>query len=159
MRLRPLEAADAPELRRILQTPEVWRWWGDVEPDPAFPLSDDDESVRLVIEVDGAVAGLVQFWEETDPKYRHASIDLFVDPALHGRGVGTEAVRQVVEVLVRERDHHRMVIDPAADNAAAIRCYEKVGFRPVGVLRKYERDVDGRGWHDGLLMELVVEGG
>jgi aminoglycoside 6'-N-acetyltransferase len=157
VRLRPLEAADAPELRRILQTPEVWRWWGDVEPDPDFPLADDDESVRLVIEVDGAVAGLVQYWEEPDPKYRHASVDLFVDPARHGRGIGTEAVRKVVDLLVRDRAHHRVVIDPAADNAAAIRCYEKVGFRRVGVLRRYERDVDGRGWHDGLLMELVIE--
>jgi hypothetical protein len=29
----------------------------------------------------------------------------------------------------------------------------EVGFKPVGVLRDYERDTDGRGWHDGLLME------
>ena len=51
--------------------------------------------------------------------------------------------------------HHRLVIDPAADNAAAIRCYSKVGFRPVGVMRKYERGVDGT-WHDGLLMDLLA---
>jgi hypothetical protein len=42
-------------------------------------------------------------------------------------------------------------------NAAAIRAYEKVGFRAVGVMRQYERDVDGGGWHDGLLMELLAE--
>jgi aminoglycoside 6'-N-acetyltransferase len=59
-------------------------------------------------------------------------------------------------MLVDERGHHRITIDPAADNAAAIRTYEKVGFRPVGVMRKYERDGDGRGWHDGLLMELLA---
>jgi hypothetical protein len=52
--------------------------------------------------------------------------------------------------------HHRITIDPAAENAAAIRAYEKVGFRPVGVMRRYERDVDGDGWHDGLLMELLA---
>jgi aminoglycoside 6'-N-acetyltransferase len=99
---------------------------------------------------------MIQFSEETEPKYRHASIDLFLDPALHGRGIGTEAVRRVVRHLVDERGHHRITIDPAADNAAAIRAYEKAGFRPVGVMRAYERDVGGEGWHDGLLMELVV---
>jgi aminoglycoside 6'-N-acetyltransferase len=137
--LRRLEVGDAPALRRILNAPEVWRWWGDVEPAPAFPLSDDHDVVRFVIEVDGAVAGLVQFGEEADPKYKHASIDLFVD------------------LLVQERGHHRMVIDPATKNAAAIRCYEKAGFRAVGVMRRSERDADGRGWHDGLLMEVVVD--
>jgi aminoglycoside 6'-N-acetyltransferase len=36
--------------------------------------------------VDGRVAGLIQFSEELEPKYRHAGIDLFLDPALHRRG-------------------------------------------------------------------------
>jgi RimJ/RimL family protein N-acetyltransferase len=45
---------------------------------------------------------------------------------------------------------------PAAANAAAVRAYEKVGFRPVGVIRAYERDAGGAGRHDGLPMELVL---
>jgi aminoglycoside 6'-N-acetyltransferase len=152
--LRALAESDAPALRRIRATPEVARWWGPAE--DGFPLGDEDDVTRLTVEVDGAVAGMVQFGEELDPKYRHASIDLFLDPALHGRGIGTEVVRRVVRQLIDERGHHRITIDPAADNAAAIRAYEKVGFRRVGVMRRYERDVDGRGWHDGLLMELLA---
>ena len=154
MILRPLAAGDEAELLRILTTPEVARWWD--EPDEGFPFTDDPTATRLVIEVDGAVAGLIQFAEELEPKYRHASIDLFVDPALHGRGMGTEAVRRVVRLLIEERGHHRITIDPATANAAAIRAYEKAGFAPVGVMRSYERDVGGAGWHDGLLMELVA---
>jgi aminoglycoside 6'-N-acetyltransferase len=153
--LRPLAPADEAELLRIHRTPEVRRWWED--PDEGFPWSDEPESTRLVIEVDGAVAGMIQFGEELTPKYRHASIDIFLDPALHGRGLGTEAVRRLVRHLIDERGHHRLTIDPAVDNVAAIRAYEKAGFRRVGVMRGYERDADGRGWHDGLLMELVSE--
>jgi aminoglycoside 6'-N-acetyltransferase len=150
--LRPLRDDDAAELRRIHSLPEVARWWDLPEPD--FPW-DEPESTRLTIEVDGAVAGLVQYWEETEPKYRHAGIDIFLDPALHGRGIGTEAVRRVARHLIDERGHHRLTIDPAAANSAAIRAYEKAGFRPVGILRAAERDADGAGWHDALLMELV----
>ena len=152
--LRALAPRDAADLRRIRATPEVARWWEPPEDD--FPFGDEDDVTRLTVEVDGAVAGMVQFGEEVDPKYRHASIDLFLDPALHGRGIGTDVVRRVVRHLIDERGHHRITIDPAADNAAAIRAYEKVGFRPVGVMRRYERDVDGDGWHDGLLMELLA---
>jgi aminoglycoside 6'-N-acetyltransferase len=151
--LRPLRPEDADELRRIHRTPEVARWW-DL-PDESFPW-DESQSSRLTIVVDGAVAGLIQFWEETEPKYRHAGIDLFLDPAVHGRGLGTEAVRRVARLLMDERGHHRVTIDPAVENVAAVRAYEKAGFRRVGVTRLSERDADGTGWHDSLLMELVA---
>ena len=153
--LRPLAERDVDDLLRIHGTREVRRWWD--APDDGFPLGDDPDTTRLVIEVGGRVAGMVQFSEESDPKYRHASIDVFLDPAFHGRGIGTEAVRRVARRLIDEHGHHRITIDPAAENAAAIRSYEKAGFRPVGVMRRYERDAGGDGWHDGLLMEMVVD--
>ncbi len=154
LQLRPLAPEDAAELLRIHTTPEVARWWD--APDPGFPLTDEPEVVRLTILVDGRVGGLIQFSEETEPKYRHASIDLFLDPELHGRGIGTEVVRRVVDHLIDQRGHHRVIIDPATANHAAIKAYTKVGFRPVGTMREYERDTRGEGWHDGLLMELLA---
>jgi len=63
--LRPVEARDTPELRRIHSLPEVIRWWD--APEDGFPESDDSESTRFVIEVDGVVAGLIQFGEEETP--------------------------------------------------------------------------------------------
>jgi aminoglycoside 6'-N-acetyltransferase len=153
MLIRPLREGDAAELLRIHSTPEVVRWWG--EPEPGFPMSDDPESTRFSIVVDGRIVGLIEYWEELTARYRHATIDVFLDAAVHGRGLGTEAVRRVVRHLI-EHGHHRITIDPASDNAVAIRAYEKVGFRPVGVLRCYERDGSGDGWHDGLLMDLLA---
>lgn len=157
--LRPLLAADEAPLLRIHATPEVVRWWD--RPEEGFPWTDDPEASRLTVVLDGVVVGMVQFWEKLTPKYRHATMDLFLDPSVQGRGVGTEVVRRMVGHLIDDRGHHRITIDPAASNAVAIRTYEKVGFRPVGVMRRYERDVDGGDWHDGLLMELLAgeEGG
>ena len=108
--LRPLAPGDAAELRRIRATPEVHRWWGDVEDD--FPDADEPDVTRYTVLVGGAVVGMVQTAEEEEPRYRSAGIDLFLDPAVHGRGIGTEVVRRVVDHLIRERGHHRVTIDP-----------------------------------------------
>lgn len=106
--------------------------------------------------LDGTVRGLIQYSEERDPDYRHAAIDIFVDPEVHGRGLCRDAIRTLAKHLLHDLGHHRLVIDPAADNAAAIRCYEAVGFRRVGIMRQYERDPGGSGWHDGLLLDLLA---
>ncbi len=153
VQLVPVTPQHVPELLKILRTPEVRARWGD--PNDGWPLDDPDVTCFAIL-LDGRVRGMIQYGEESDPDYRHASIDIFVDPEVHGRGVGRDSVRTLARHLVADRGHHRLVIDPAADNTAAIRCYTSVGFRPVGVLRRYERDADGTGWHDGLLMDLLA---
>ena len=90
-----------------------------------------------------------------EPEYRQAAIDLFLSEQAQGRGLGTDAVRTLARHLVHDRGHHRLTIDPAVENAAAIRAYEKVGFRAVGVMREYWRLPDGE-WRDGLLMDLLA---
>ena len=116
----------------------------------------EEGTETYVIEHEGRIAGAIQWHAEDEPDYRHAGIDIYLDPAVHGRGLGTDAVRTLARHLIADRGHHRLVIDPAAGNAAAIRCYTKVGFRPVGVMRRYERGPDGT-WHDGLLMDLLAD--
>jgi aminoglycoside 6'-N-acetyltransferase len=156
--LRPATTEDVPELTRIRATPDVAHWWrgGD---DMAAAVAEDlaeEGTETFVIEHDGQVAGAIQWHAEEEPDYRHAGIDIYLDPALRGRGLGTDAVRTLARHLIVDLGHHRLVIDPAADNAAAIRCYSKVGFRPVGLMRRYERGLDGT-WHDGLLMDLLAD--
>ncbi len=154
--LVPVANKHVPELRSILATPEVRARWRAEDASSRWPF-DDSSATRFAVLLDGAVCGMVQYGEEDDPDYRHASIDIFLDPGVHGRGVGRDAVGTLARHLIHHRGHHRLVIDPAADNEPAIRCYTAVGFRPVGIMRRYERDADGVGWHDGLLMDLLVE--
>jgi aminoglycoside 6'-N-acetyltransferase len=156
--LRPVVEADAARLTEILTHPGVARWWGrwDLDRVKSEFIDPGDESVPFAIEVEGQVAGLIQYAEEDDPDYRHAGIDIFLDPASHGQGLGLDAVRTLARHLIADRGHHRLTIDPASDNERAIRSYARVGFRPVGVMRQYERGPDGT-WHDGLLMDLLAE--
>ena len=145
--LRPLQAADVPELTRIIDTPAVARWWDDGAP------WEESDATMLTIVAEDRIAGLIQYAEELDRKYRHASIDIFVDPALHGRGIGTEAIRQLARHLIEERGHHRITIDPAAANMQAIRAYEKAGFRHVG--RRRDALLHGGRRFDEVLMDAV----
>ncbi len=160
--LRPVEAADVARLAAILAEPAVARWWGGYDAARVVAdLVEDEDATHWAVEMDGEgggreVVGHVQAFEELEPEYLHASIDLFLATAVHGRGVGPEVVHAVARWLIEARGHHRLTIDPAAANAAAIRAYGKVGFRPVGIMRRYERGPDGA-WHDGLLMDLVAE--
>jgi aminoglycoside 6'-N-acetyltransferase len=156
--LRPAGPADVAELARIRATEPVRRWWrgpDDLVADITADLA-DPETPLFAIEFKGRVVGAIQYSEETEPDYRHAGIDIYLDPAVHGRGLGTDAVRTLARHLVVDCGHHRLTIDPAADNEVAIRAYAKVGFRPVGVMRQYERGADGT-WHDGLLMDLLAD--
>jgi aminoglycoside 6'-N-acetyltransferase len=154
--LRPATAGDAARLTEILREPEVARWWGDYDAARVREeLLDDEDAVVFAVEAGGEVIGLIQYYEETDPAYRHAGLDIALATAWHGRGYGSEALRLLARHLIEERGHHRLTIDPAAANERAIRAYERVGFRPVGVLRQYERTPDGT-WRDGLLMDLLA---
>jgi aminoglycoside 6'-N-acetyltransferase len=158
IRLRSAVDTDVPRLVEIRRTPQVFERWRGGDDIVAAVDKDLMEPgvVGYVIELDGRVVGWIQWGVEEDPDYRHANMDIYVDPEVHGRGVGTDAIRTLARHLIDDHGHHRLVIDPAADNAAAIRCYGKVGFRPVGVMRRYERGSDGT-WHDGLLMDLLAE--
>jgi aminoglycoside 6'-N-acetyltransferase len=149
--LRPVKPADLPALHAILDEPDVARWWRRAE----WERVDEEDAVTFTIFADGAVAGCIQYSEETDPDYFSAALDIFVGTAAQGRGVGPDAMRTLITWLVDVRGHHRLTVDPAVENARAIHVYEKLGFRRVGVLRQYERVEDGV-WRDALLMELLA---
>lgn len=156
LRLRPVRLGDAEALARIFNDPGVARWWGDPSRSVQDALNPDDSESGFMIEAGDETIGFIQCSEENDPMYEHAGIDLALHSDWQGQGLGPDAILTLAKYLVTERGHHRLTIDPAANNVRAIRAYERVGFKPVGVMREYERGPDGM-WHDGLLMELLAE--
>jgi aminoglycoside 6'-N-acetyltransferase len=156
--LRPARADDVERLRAILLEPSVARWWGPSDPATVAEewLDVEADDGVFVIELDGVVVGSIQYAEETDPDYRHAGVDLFLAASVQGQGAGPDAIRTVARFLIDVRGHHRLTIDPSAANERAIHVYSKLGFRPIGIQRRYERGPDGT-FHDGLLMDLLAE--
>jgi aminoglycoside 6'-N-acetyltransferase len=155
--LRALAEGDAARLAELGADPSVARWWpGLNEAELRATARGEEEGVTaLAVLADGEVAGMIQFHEVDDLEYRSAGIDVFLGAPFQGRGVGADAVTTLARHLIEERGHHRLTIDPDAENAGAIRCYERVGFRRVGVAREYWRGPDGA-WRDGVLMDLLA---
>jgi aminoglycoside 6'-N-acetyltransferase len=153
--LRPLEDADLDPLSAVVREPSVAQWWGEADEPERLRHNLRMDGHAFVIEADGELAGWLGFVEETEPEYRSVSFDISLSERFQGQGIGPDALRTLIRWFADERGHHRFTIDPSTLNDRAIRAYEAVGFKPVGVMRKAEL-VDGQ-WTDGLLMDLLIE--
>ncbi|MFP5379818.1 MAG: GNAT family N-acetyltransferase [Vicinamibacteria bacterium] len=105
-----------------------------------------------IIEHDGRAIGTLLLTDRGAAKAR-LSVEIF-DPALRGRGLGTEAVGLALREAFAERGHERVELVVYTDNAPAIACYEKCGFRREGVMRHVDL-VDGE-WKDDLVMAILA---
>jgi RimJ/RimL family protein N-acetyltransferase len=95
--------------------PHVAKWW---------------KGERTLDEVRERYRPRIAGESEATPYRGVLGIDLFIADAEDlGRGLGTGLVRQFVQFLFADPTVHRIQVDPRPDNRAAIRCYEKVGFR------------------------------
>jgi aminoglycoside 6'-N-acetyltransferase len=154
--LRPLQDADLDPLIAVIQEPGVAQWWGEAEEPERLRDNLRMDGDAFAIEADGELAGWLGFVEETEPEYRSVSFDISLSERFQGQGLGPDALRTLIRWFATERGHHRFTIDPSMLNDRAIKAYEAVGFKPVGVMRKAELLRDGE-WHDALLMDLLIE--
>ena len=161
MRLRPIAEEELGELVRLLWDPDApgeYQWFG-FRTDKARQLQrrwhEDgligDESSYLAVALgDGSCAGWVN-WRQAGKYGVEVGISLF--PEHRGRGVGTEAQRQLVSYLFDTTTVHRVQAGTEVDNVAEQKALEAVGFRREGVHRGvYFRD--GR-WRDSVTYGLL----
>ena len=93
------------------------------------------------------LGGLVLFWVD-----RWALNIEIGEPELWNRGLGTRAVVALLRYLFVEKGAAEVVLSPVADNARAIRSYEKAGFRKVRLITNGE--FLGGEWRDAWLMSV-----
>jgi AacA4 family aminoglycoside N(6')-acetyltransferase len=152
VQLRLMTQDDLPMLHTWLNRPHIVAWWGNEQPSfeevqaKYLPRVLTANNVTPYIGLlEGRPFAYAQsyvalgsgdgWWEDqTDPGVR--GIDqLIAEPELLGRGLGTRLVKALVERLFQDRAVTRIQTDPAPNNARAIRCYEKAGFRRVKTIR------------------------
>ena len=147
---RPLRESDIPMLHEWMHRPHVMEWWGDeagcgtveeTRSKYAPRLADDSPVGPYIALLSGEPIGFIQsyvavrcgngWWpDETDPGVR--GIDQFLaDGGRLGQGLGTRMVSAFVKRLFENPEVTRVQTDPSSDNARAIRCYEKAGFRAL----------------------------
>jgi len=152
MSLRPPVEADAAPLLDILTESEVSKWWVGYTADRVREEILESDAA-LVMDIDGLCAGAVFLYPNDDAEYEHVVIHLFLGANWYRRRFGAEALSIAINHLVGA-GHHRFTLDPNLYNEPAIRSYERLGFRRVGVLRDYQLRPNGK-WEDGLLMDLL----
>jgi [ribosomal protein S18]-alanine N-acetyltransferase len=100
-----------------------------------FELS-NELSRNFVVEEEGRVMGFVIAWVVVDEAH---ILDLAVDPARRGCGLGRELTRAVVETGTLEGASY-IVLEVRNSNKPAQRLYQGMGFQIVGRRPGYYRD-------------------
>lgn len=92
--------------------------------------------VNMAIEVDGQVAGGIGLILNSDVYVKSAEVGYWVGEEFWGRGVATEALRQMTEYAFYYFDLVRLYAEVFENNKASMRVLEKNGYYLEGVRRK-----------------------
>ena len=163
--LAPITRKDGPQLFKWINDPGLVRFSAPYRPvhEPSHAewlrsLAHRDDAVAFAIRMKkrGRLVGICQL---TGISRVHRSADLQIrigDERWRGRGIGTEAVRLLVDFAFRDLNLHRVSLQVFRSNARAVRSYERAGFAVEGLLRDAAH-VDGR-YVDVLVMAVLRDG-
>jgi diamine N-acetyltransferase len=160
--LTALVEADRSQLLGWINFPELVRFSAPYRPvhEPAHrdwfdALAHDRSRVIFAIrrKANGELLGIVQLIDFHDI-YRQAQMVIRIGDQRHqGRGVGTEALRRLLDFAWRDLNLHRVWAQVFARNQRAVSCYRKAGFVEEGRL-KDGVFIDGK-WDDLIVMGVV----
>jgi RimJ/RimL family protein N-acetyltransferase len=124
------------------------------EHDRWFARIREREDVRIFAIREGSrLVGSCQL-HSLHPVHKSAELQIRIGAEdARGRGIGTEALRQLLRYGFDDLDLHRIYLHVLCTNERAIRLYERAGFRREGALREAAL-IDGA-WIDVYLMALL----
>ena len=97
--------------------------------------ADENETFAFAITVDNKVVGSIGVFRQGNIHRLTAELGYYIAEEYWGRGIMTEAVRQICEYVFDKSDIIRIYAEPFEYNIASCRVLEKVGFQYEGTLR------------------------
>lgn len=137
-RFKQLSPSDFPVMLEWLSKKHVGEWWNDGDDTLekiAAHYGAADETRRFILLDNEKPIGYFQYYfAENDS----IGIDQFIGEETYlNRGVGEKTIKMFVDLIAEKHNPAFIILDPSPENARAVRCYEKVGFRHYET-RKHE---------------------
>lgn len=135
-KIRKWELGDAKELSEAVSNKKVQDNLRDGRRYISEMLSADENDVfAFAITVDDKVIGSIGEFRQSNIHSRTAEFGYYIAEEYWGRGIMTEAVKQLCGYVFSHRDILRIFAEPFAYNIGSCRVLEKAGFRFEGILR------------------------
>ena len=145
-KIRKWELSDAKNLAAALSNKKVQDNLRDGLPYPytekdgedfisAMLSADENETFAFAVTVDNIAIGSVGVFRQSNIHRQTAELGYYIAEEYWGRGIMTEAVRQICAYVFDKSDIIRIYAEPFASNIASCRVLEKAGFQYEGTLR------------------------
>ena len=145
-RIRKWKLSDAKDLAAALSNKKVQDNLRDGLPYPyteqdgkefisAMLSADENKTFAFAIIVDDMVIGSIGIFRQDNIHRQTAELGYYIAEEYWGKGIMTEAVKQICEYVFAKSDIIRIYAEPFAYNIASCRVLEKVGFQYEGTLR------------------------
>ena len=145
-KIRKWRPSDAAELAKVLSDKEILDNLRDGLPYPyteqdgaafisAMLAADERETFAFAVTVQDKAVGSIGVFRQGNVHRRTAELGYYIAKEYLGKGMMTEAVRQVCTYVFDNSDILRIYAEPFSYNAASCRVLEKAGFQYEGTLR------------------------
>lgn len=146
-KIRKWRPSDAAELAKVLSDKEILDNLRDGLPYPyteqdgaafisAMLAADERETFAFAVTVQDKAVGSIGVFRQGNVHRRTAELGYYIAKEYRGKGMMTEAVRQVCTYVFDNSDILRIYAEPFSYNAASCRVLEKAGFQYEGTLRR-----------------------
>ena len=145
-KIRKWELSDAADLATALSNRKIQDNLRDGLPYPyteqdgiefisAMLSADENETFAFAVTADNKVVGSIGVFRQGNIHRQTAELGYYIAEEYWGKGIMTEAVKQICEYVFEKSDIIRIYAEPFAYNAASCRVLEKAGFQYEGTLR------------------------
>lgn len=145
-RIRKWELSDAKDLAEALSNTKIQDNLRDGLPYPyteqdgtdyisAMLSADENDTFAFAITVEGKVIGSIGVFRQGNIHRQTAEVGYYIAEEYWGKGIMTEAVKQICEYVFEHSDIIRIYAEPFSCNMGSCRVLEKAGFQYEGTLR------------------------